>query len=82
ASDKTGLGGSGMTKDGTKEALAEVGVTRKNRLLRKICRHKDKEIFKDTSYDGIQGERRVVVCRNCGELVSDFIAKYEGGGFK
>ncbi|EHP1005844.1 hypothetical protein KN872_003099 [Listeria monocytogenes] len=71
-----------MTKDGTKEALAEVGVTRKNRLLRKICRHKDKKIFKDTSYDGIQGERRVVVCRNCGELVSDFIAKYEGGGFK
>ncbi|EAF9444053.1 hypothetical protein A6C02_13585 [Listeria monocytogenes] len=45
-------------------------------------REKREEIFKDTSYDGIQGERRVVVCRNCGELVSDFIAKYEGGGFK
>ncbi|HFL0060682.1 TPA: hypothetical protein ACGX1Y_002415 [Listeria monocytogenes] len=71
-----------MKKDNTKEALAEVGIIRKNLLVRKLCRHKNKETFKDTSYDGIQGERRVVVCRNCGELVSDFIAKYEGGGFK
>ncbi|EKZ4055561.1 TPA: hypothetical protein PNA97_000979 [Listeria monocytogenes] len=71
-----------MAKDNTKEALAEVGIIRKNLLVRKLCRHKNKETFKDDSYAGIQGERRVVVCKDCGELVFHFIAKYEGGGFK
>lgn len=55
----------------------------KNKIAQLFCKHKNKGWYKMTEkYSCISGERRYLICEDCGKIFTDCFLKYEGFGFK
>ncbi len=57
----------------------------KNKIAQFFCRHKHTEWYtkkSNSSFSAISGERRYLICKDCGKEIRSFFAEYEGMGFK
>lgn len=56
----------------------------KNKILQFFCPHNNQGQYTDNSskFCNIRGERRYIVCEDCGKILSSYFAEYEGMGFK
>lgn len=58
-------------------------ITVKNKLLQILCRHKNKDWFKEKGLlKTISGEKHYYVCKDCGKVLDERFLEYEGMGFK
>lgn len=57
-------------------------ITVKNKLGQLFCRHKNQGWYVDNSNMAISGEKRLLICRDCGKVVNEMFARYEGMGYK
>lgn len=60
----------------------DLGITEKGKFGQFWCPHKNKKWFTDHSYTGINGQKQVRICTDCSKKTTEFIALYEGNGFK
>ena len=66
----------------TKEQVyADLGITLKGRWGQFICKHDNKQWFREHTLS-IRGERRRLICLDCGKPLATYFAEYEGNGFK
>lgn len=57
----------------------------KSKIAQRFCKHKHTGWYtKKSSYpfSVISGERRCLLCEDCGKEIRSFFAEYEGMGFK
>ena len=57
----------------------------KSKIAQFFCRHKHTEWYTKKSnspFSAISGERRYLICEDCGKEIRSFFAEYEGMGFK
>lgn len=57
----------------------------KSKLAQRFCKHKNKGWYAKKSegpFHAISGERRYLICEDCGKEISSYFAEYEGMGFK
>lgn len=55
----------------------------KGKLGQLLCRHRHKGWhIKQETYSCISGERRFLVCEDCGKIIDSYFARYEGMGYK
>ena len=55
----------------------------KSKLGQLLCKHKHKGWYiKQELYSCISGERRYLICEDCGKILDSYFARYEGMGFK
>jgi hypothetical protein len=55
----------------------------KSKLGQLLCRHKHQGWYiKQELYSCISGERRFLVCEDCGKILDSYFARYEGMGYK
>lgn len=49
-----------------------------------FCRHKDSSWYavKGNIFQMINGEKRLLVCNECGKTLAEIFVEYEGNGFK
>lgn len=61
-----------------------LGITEKGKIGQFFCKHIHKEWYvkKESGFQSISGERRYLICKDCGKEVRTFFAEYEGMGFK
>lgn len=68
-----------------KQDLLALGINHKGLWGQILCKHKDTQWFAKTSTTGffsLGGEQRVQICKNCGKMLGEYVAEYEGNGFK
>lgn len=57
--------------------------TPKNKISQIFCKHRRQGWYKmESLYQCISGERRYLVCEDCGKVLANYFAEYEGMGFK
>lgn len=60
-------------------------ITQKSKFKQFFCKHKNKDWYKEKEADpfsSLKGEKRHLVCKDCGKSLSSYTAEYEGMGFK
>lgn len=57
----------------------------KCKLAQRFCKHKHTGWYNkqsDSPFSAISGERRYLICEDCGKELDSYFAEYEGMGFK
>ena len=57
----------------------------KNKIAQFFCRHKHTDWYfkkSNSRFSAISGERRYLICEDCGKKIYSFSTEYEGMGFK
>ena len=57
----------------------------KCKLAQWFCKHKNTGWYtkkSDSPFSAISGERRYLICEDCGKEIRSYFAEYEGMGFK
>lgn len=64
--------------------MSDTNINYKSKIGQMFCSHKNKEWYavRTTGFQNISGEKRVLVCNDCGKETRSYFAKYEGSGFK
>ncbi|WP_067725339.1 hypothetical protein [Oceanobacillus damuensis] len=59
------------------------GITKKNKLMQFLCRHKNIGSYTQQSqFQIISGETVLHICKDCGKMTGKQFLEYEGMGFK
>lgn len=60
-------------------------ITQKSKFKQFFCKHKNKDWYREKEtgpFSSLRGEKRYLVCKDCGKIIKFIYAEHEGMGFK